>query len=503
MAKGDTAANPAESTGNSGQGVVADKPALPPSGDADFPMAMPSPRHDQKVKEVKDGNYDLVLVGDSITHTLDKFGGKYAPLEAVWNKYFAPHKALNLGYSGYRTEGLLWNLRNGELDFRQSPKLFMLLAGTNNLDDRHFEIIHTPEQVLAGTRAIVEEIKKRHPTSKIVILRIFPRGGDADTSVSPPDFHSSAATIAAARRAGELTRELADDKQVFWLDLAHVFLKPDGRVDNALLWDLLHPSPAGAEAWAKAVEPTLAQLMGEPSVAAPLPASCIPVPRTDGDYDWMARHQAVLAARSTQPTTVFLGDSITHYLGGEPAATGAFLSTHRGEAFLAAVSAAKAGPVLNAGFGGDRTEHLLWRLDHGELDGIHPKRVVLMIGTNNILSGADAVSTAAGVRACLLRIRGKMPEAKIALMGILPAGNPATNPHRATVRDTNIALKSLAQEAKCDFLDIGDQFLDAEGIIPAALMNDAIHPTLAGYEIWQKALLPLLGKDGAQAPDKQ
>ncbi len=235
----------------------------PKLSDADFPAPSPSARHTEKVAAVKSGNYDLLLIGDSITHTIGELDGKYEAMKAVWEKHYAPRHAINLGFNGYRTEQILWNLQNGELDFAQSPKVAMILIGTNNSDDRHFQKVHTAEEIFTGTKAIVELIKLKHPSTKILVLRIFPRGGDAEKGVSPPDFNSSAQCIETCRRAGELTAKLADDKQVFWLDINQVFLRPDGTINTDLMWDLLHPSPAGGEAWAQAIEPTLAKLMGE------------------------------------------------------------------------------------------------------------------------------------------------------------------------------------------------------------------------------------------------
>lgn len=235
--------------------------AKPKIGDANFPKPSPSERHDRKLAEVKNGDFDLVLIGDSITHTLDHFPDKYEPLTAVWEKYYLPRKAINLGYSGYRTEQILWHLQNGELEFKRSPKVVMLLIGTNNLDDRNFETVHTAEEVFAGTKAIVELIRKRHPSTKVLVLRIFPRGGDDEKSQSPPHFNSSKQCIEACHKAGELTKKLADGKHVFWLDINHVFLRPDGKINTELLWDLLHPSPTGAEAWTKAVLPTIDKLL--------------------------------------------------------------------------------------------------------------------------------------------------------------------------------------------------------------------------------------------------
>jgi beta-glucosidase len=151
---------------------------------------------------------------------------------------------------------------------------------------------------------------------------------------------------------------------------------------------------------------------------------------------------------------------------------------------------------LNLGFGADWTQHLLWRLDHGELDGISPRYVVLMIGANNVLRGnRNPDEVVAGIRACILRIRAKTPHAKLILMGVLPCRNPASNPLRAEVIAINRQLRELATEAKCDFLDIGEKFLDADGNIPKALMRDSVHPTQAGYKIWRDALISLLQAD--------
>ncbi|NCF93337.1 MAG: hypothetical protein GWQ05_20635 [Verrucomicrobiaceae bacterium] len=92
-------------------------------------------------------------------------------------------------------------------------------------------------------------------------MRIFPRGGDDEKSISEPHFNSSAACIEICRRAGELTKQLADGKQVFWLDVNNIFLNANGTINTDLMWDLLHPSPKGAEAWSKAVAPSLARLL--------------------------------------------------------------------------------------------------------------------------------------------------------------------------------------------------------------------------------------------------
>ena len=232
--------------------------ATPP---ADVPNPRPCERHDAKVAAVRKGGYDVVMIGDSITQTLGEMPGEMEPLRAVWDKYLAPRKALNLGFGGYRTEDILWNLKNGQLDFPKSPKVFVLLIGTNNTDDQNQKTVHSGAQVHAGTKAIVDLIRKRHPTSKILILRPFPCGGPDSKTDFGRKYNRSAKGIAELRKAGDLSAKLADNRNIFWLDISKVFLKPDRSIDSALMPDLIHPSLAGAEAWVSAIIPTLDKLL--------------------------------------------------------------------------------------------------------------------------------------------------------------------------------------------------------------------------------------------------
>jgi len=236
---------------------------VPQLGDADFPTPTPSERHNQKVAAVKSHNYDLLMIGDSITHTMDDLGGEWVPLRSVWAKHFAPRNAINLGYSGYRTENVLWNLQNGELDQEKDPKVAVLLIGTNNTDDAHYPTVHTPEQIFDGTKAIVDVIRAKHPTTKIIVLAVFPRGTSKDTTNYQRRYNNSDKCVETCRKAGELTKKLADGKHVWWLNLDKVFRKKDGSIDSELMPDLLHPNEKGTEAWAAGLEPLLSRLMGD------------------------------------------------------------------------------------------------------------------------------------------------------------------------------------------------------------------------------------------------
>lgn len=469
-------------------------PRPPEPGDADYLTPAPSQRHTEKVAAVRRGHYDLALIGDSITHTLGELGGKYEPLQAVWDRHFAPRQAINLGHNGYRTEQILWTLEDGELDFVPSPKVAILLIGTNNSDDRHFSKVHTAEEIFAGTRAIVNLIRRRHPATKILVLRIFPRGGDDEQGLSPPEFKSSRTCIETCRRAGELTAQLADGKHVFWLDVNYVFLRPDGTINTDLMWDLLHPSPTGAEAWAQAIEPTLADLMGDQPRALDVPrnSALIPVPKLEEDsYDWYARHADVLRVKDrVAPEVVLIGDSITHFWGGEPKAAQANGPLSWQDTFSPY-------RTLNLGFGWDRIQNVLWRLDHGELDGLHPRVVVLHIGTNNTSETAHArqntpEEVAEGIKAVLQRLRAKVPEARIILMAVFPREQSPAHPRRSQIAQINLQLAGLGGIPGVTFLDLGPKLLEPDGTISPRVMADFCHPTESGYRIWGQALVPLL-----------
>jgi len=446
-------------------------------------------RHADKVAAARAQKFDLLLIGDSITHNLD-----LPRFKEVWNQFYAPRRALDLGYSGGRTENILWNLANGELD-GQSPKVAVLLIGTNNSDDANYPIVHTPEQIAEGTRAIVALLRARLPETKILLLRIFPRTnvykkGDVERG-------SAARRFATNQRAGELVAQLADGRMVHYLDVNHVFLRLDGSIDPELMPDLLHPSPRGAVAWARAMEPKLSELMGDARRDVPpeTNSALVPVAKLENDsYDWYARHEAVLKIQhALNPEIVMIGDSITHFWGGPPES-----KFNRGAKAWKELFGTR--PVLNMGFGWDRTQNVLWRMDQGEFQGIHPRWVVINIGTNNLTGTQHARENTpdeivAGIRAIVTRVRARSPESRIIVMGILPRGEKADNPFRKKIPAVNRLLEQqLAGVPGITFVDIGAKFLGPDGKLPRSLMNDFCHPTEEGYALWAAALKPLLEK---------
>ena len=204
------------------------------------------------------------------------------------------------------------------------------------------------------------------------------------------------------------------------------------------------------------------------------------------NYDWAARHHSILQRlKSHPPQLVFLGDSITHFWGGFPAD-----ARLRGPAVWDKYYAAR--NPINIGYGWDRTENVLWRLRHGEVDGISPKAVVVMIGTNN--AGINTVDEiAAGVSAICDELHLRLPNAKILLLGIFPRG-PKPDAMRDKVTAINARLAPLNGTKNITYLDIGKVFLEPDETISKEIMNDYLHPTAAGYERWAAAMEPTLKK---------
>jgi beta-glucosidase len=146
--------------------------------------------------------------------------------------------------------------------------------------------------------------------------------------------------------------------------------------------------------------------------------------------------------------------------------------------------------VINMGVSGDRTQHVLWRFEQGQLDGVKAKAAVVMIGTNN--SNKDDNSEAdilEGVTAIVQQIRTRQPDTKIILMGIFPRGEKF-NPQRGKILQVNQALARLDDGKNIFYIDIGSQLIENDGSISKSMMHDYLHPGEAGYKIWANAIEP-------------
>jgi lysophospholipase L1-like esterase len=149
--------------------------------------------------------------------------------------------------------------------------------------------------------------------------------------------------------------------------------------------------------------------------------------------------------------------------------------------------------AVNFGIGGDRTQHVLWRIQNGELDGYKPKAAVIMIGTNNLGSNS-AEQIAEGIKAIVEEIEKKQPETKVLLLGIFPRGEKADDPARGKIKEINKIIAKLDDGKKVRYLDIGDKFLEKDGNMSRTVMNDYLHLTADGYKIWAEAIEKPLGE---------
>jgi lysophospholipase L1-like esterase len=226
----------------------------------------------------------------------------------------------------------------------------------------------------------------------------------------------------------------------------------------------------------------------------PKNTAVIPVPKLEQDsYDWYERHEAELKAKEQiKPEVVMIGDSITHFWAGSPQA-----KIQNGPKAWKELFGDR--PVLNLGFGWDRTQNVLWRLEHGEFDGLQPKLVVLNIGTNNFAGTVNAkantpAEVAEAIGVICDKLHEKSPKSRIIVMGVFPRGEKSDDPVRAQIAELDRLLIEVAKSHDATLLDIGSQFLQPDGTIPAALMFDFCHPAEQGYTVWAKALKPYLSE---------
>lgn len=200
-------------------------------------------RHEEKLALLKKDEFDLVMIGDSITHGWE--GEWCDSVVKVRDEYYGHRKVLNLGFSGDRTENVLWRLQHGEVD-GISPKVTVLMIGTNNTGSR----MDPAEDTASGIKAIIEELQTRLPKTNILLLAIFPRGKTAEDEMRLRN-----------EEINGIISDFADNRRVFYLNINHVFLDETGRPSKTVMPDYLHPNARGYRLWAEAMEPTLRLLL--------------------------------------------------------------------------------------------------------------------------------------------------------------------------------------------------------------------------------------------------
>lgn len=430
-------------------------------------------RHRAMVEVAQKGEAKLVFVGDSITHafagepdTGDNFHNRG---KDTWDLYFGEDKPLNLGISGDRTQHVLWRLDNGEMG-KCKPKVAVVMIGTNNVNS------NTPDEIAAGVEAVCEKVQTLSPTTKVLLLGIFPR--------DKPDS-------ASRKSIAEINKQLASwspTHKVNYLDIGYAFLDAKGEISTEIMPDLLHPFAFGYRKWAMAMEPTLAKLMRRHPKTTLDPTNSAVVPVTQNrdyrNYDWQTRFELTKKyGREHKCRLAFIGDSINHFFGGPPVDRGLTKPTPVWQAYYANRDA------VDLGFGWDRTENVLWRLEQGEIDDMPLEAVSLMIGTNNFFINTPE-QIRDGVQAIVDKIRQKKPKAKILLIAIFPRGEKPDDAGRLMAIKVNKLLEPIGHQRNVTFLDFGAKFLEPDGTISRSMMGDFLHPTEKGYHVWGDAVEP-------------
>ena len=421
----------------------------------------PAPRDEGWLKRVerdaamaRQGGWDVVFIGDSITDFWQNKG------KAEWDKYFSPYKALNLGISADRTEHVLWRLDNGQLENNQ-PKLFVVMIGTNNTGHRSLDE-EKPEDTIDGIKAILDRLTKKAPDSRVLLLAVFPRGEKPTDALRLRNEQVNAAI-----------QKFADNRRVFWMNINDRLLDADGTLSKEVMPDLLHPEAKGYDIWARAITPFIEKTVR---------ASVVPDHRM-GEGWWKKRfEEKQVLVKQGGWELVFMGDSITHGWEG----TGKKVWEENFGAYK----------TLNLGYSGDRTEHVLWRLDNGELDGYQPKLLILMIGTNNTghrpLAQESPEDTAAGIKAILGKLAQKAPSTKVLVLSVFPRGAKPDDSMRVRNGKANELVKAYADGQRVFFLDFNKDLLEPDGTLSKEIMPDLLHPKEKGYGIWAEAVLPMI-----------
>lgn len=213
-------------------------------------------------------------------------------------------------------------------------------------------------------------------------------------------------------------------------------------------------------------------LLADIALAEPAANTAVaPVPREQAW--WMDRHKSMNERVKQGPVDlIFIGDSITQGWEGPGKAQWDKYYVKRN--------------AVNLGISGDQTQHALWRLDNGNIDGISPKLAIIMIGTNNF--GANAAEEIAdGIMVIVKRVRDKLPQTQVLLLGIFPRGKEPDDIRTKLAKASELASK-CADGKMVHFVDIGSKFLDENGALPQSIMPDFLHPNEKGYQIWAESI---------------
>ncbi|MBQ9370944.1 MAG: hypothetical protein IJU03_02020 [Thermoguttaceae bacterium] len=419
------------------------------------------PRYHQQLDRMNQGNVDILWVGDSIIHGWEGKG------KDVWEKYYGNRNAMNFAIGGDRTGHVLWRIANSPME-KISPKITIVMIGTNNVGHKKpnsDEMHSSPAETVEGVQMIVDQLLGLYPETKILLLSVFPRGNQ-------PTDRLRAAVNEINQGLEKIYANGAVDRVQLY-DIGDLFLDSNGVLSPDIMPDFLHPNATGYEIWARAVEPMIADALGDS------PVDCQPCP---ADADWWRERfdEKNKILQQGDIDLLMIGDSITHFWDKTP-----YWENDGSDVWQKYLAEMK--PV-NLGHGGDQTQHILWRLDNYDFSKVHPKAAVLLIGVNNTWNrDREPKNVALGQRKIVQKLRALFPDMKIFVLKIFPCNS------REDQQAQNDAINELTPYYMRDLenvevLDIGKVFLNANGELTKDVMPDLLHPNATGYESWGAAL---------------
>ncbi len=367
---------------------------------------------------------------------------------------------INLGFSGNgRLEPELIDLIN-EIDAK-----VIVLDCLPNMTTERFTQPELQKRIVES----VNKIRAKHPTTPILLTE---HAGYSEGFMVPTrqtfyqEANQSLQTAVDQLRFQEV-------KGLYTLTFNEINFDLDATVDGT------HPNDYGMMLQAQAYEKKLRLILQEPTGSL---VTQIPVrhSREPGSYNWEERHNAIKTLHTTEPGKIlFIGNSITHNWGGKPL-NNRIKGADSWAQYLEPLQ------VRNLGFGWDRIENVLWRVYHDELAGIQPEKIVINIGTNNLLINTDE-EIVAGLAFLLEAIKTRQPKAKIYVLGLYPRREQETR-----VQQLNTKIQQMTKTQGLNYGNIGTVLLQPTGKIDEKLFSDGLHPNAEGYQRLGKSLVNLL-----------
>lgn len=368
---------------------------------------------------------------------------------------------INLAFSGNgRLENEVVELV-GEID----AKFFIIDCLPNLTNEELYPDTELEKRIVES----VSYLRKKHPSTPILLVE---HAGYTDGPIMP-DRQNAFERVNRVQRytySKMLQQGMSD---LHYLSHEELNIRMDDMVDGT------HPSDLGMQHYADAYEKKLRQILDMPigNITTTRPVSQY---REPDNYDWEERHRDIIKLnRKKSPKSIFIANSIIHFWGGEPT-TNKKVEPESWDQYFTPLG------VRNFAYGWDRIENVLWRIYHGELDDIHPEKILVMIGTNNLHLNSD-VEIIQGLKMLIEGIKARQPKTKVVLMGILPRRD-----YEERVFNLNEKIAILAGNLTIDYQYVGDIFLKENKKIDELLFSDGLHPNKEGYAKMREVLLPIL-----------